>query len=142
MFDEPNGILIPVFGHLMLIFFLFVMVSIKRMSAVKRGQAENADFARIGEEPEASRRWAKNLDNQFQVPMLFYALVALLFATEMVNSTQIILATIFLVGRVLHTIVQVSGDNVPLRGQVFVINFAALACMWLLFFAQKSGLMT
>lgn len=39
-------------------------------------------------------------------------------------------AWVFLIGRLIHTAVQCSGDNVALRGQVFTINFLAL--LWLM----------
>ena len=35
----------------------------------------------------------------------------------------------FVVGRVAHTLVQTLTDNVPLRGQVFTINFLAVAAL-------------
>lgn len=137
MFTLPDVILVPVFGHLALVFFLFVMVSVKRMSAVAQGNLQTNDLAHKSNEPEASRRWANNLNNQFEVPVLFYALIVLLYATDAVNWIYVVLAFLFFVGRILHTVVQVSGDNVGLRGKIFVINFLAVACMWLVFFFDR-----
>jgi len=57
MFTLPDAILVPVFGHLALVFYLFVMVSIKRMKAVGEGQILTDDLAHKSNEPEASRRW-------------------------------------------------------------------------------------
>lgn len=137
MFTLPDVILVPVFGHLALVFFLFVMVSVKRMSAVAQGNLQTNDLAHKSNEPEASRRWANNLNNQFEIPVLFYALIVLLYATDAVNWIYVVLAFLFFVGRILHTVVQVSGDNVGLRGKIFVINFLAVACMWLVFFFDR-----
>lgn len=129
----------PVVGHLALIQVLFVMVSIRRYQAVRAG-AERNGFA-WGREPEESRRWARNLDNQFQVPMLFYALVALIFATGTGGAPEVVLAWIFLFGRLAHTGVQVSGDDVRLRGQVFTISYVALSLMWLVWLARMAGIL-
>lgn len=137
MFTLPDAILVPVFGHLALVFYLFVMVSIKRMKAVGEGQILTDDLAHKSNEPEASRRWANNLNNQFEVPSLFYALIGLLYATASINWIYVSLAFIFLAGRILHTWVQVSGDNVGLRGKMFTINFLAVALMWLMFFFDR-----
>jgi len=137
VFSLPDVILIPVFGHLALVFFLFVMVSIKRMKAVGEGKLNTDDLAHKGNEPEASRRWVNNLNNQFEVPLLFYALIALLYATGSTNWIYVTLAFAFLFGRLIHTLVQVSGDNVGLRGKIFTINFLAVACMWLIFFFDR-----
>lgn len=137
MLTNPDTILVPVFGHLALVFFLFVMVSIRRMQASRLNEFQINDLAYKGNEPEASRRWANNLNNQFELPLLFYALVALLYATASVNSTYVLLGFVFLAGRIIHTVVQVSADNVRLRGMVFTINFTALAIMWLIFFYDR-----
>ena len=130
---EAGSILWPVLGHLALVQVLFAMVSLRRWQAVREGQARYGQMARAGGEPERSRRWARNLDNQFQVPMLFYALVSLLYATDTLEPMQTALAWVFLAGRVAHTAVQVSGDDVKLRGRVFAVNYLALSAMWLLF---------
>ncbi len=140
MFELPDALLVPVAGHLLLIVFLFVMVSIKRMQAVKQEKLLIDDLAHKGNEPEASRRWANNLNNQFELPMLFYPLVALLYATDEVSQFTVTCAWIFLIGRLLHTAVQTSGDNVSLRGQVFMINFLALIAMWVVFLAARWGI--
>ena len=39
---------------------------------------------------------------------------------------------IFVIGRVLHSVVQIFTDNIRLRGMVFTINFAAVLAMWAL----------
>lgn len=139
MFELPDAILLPVTGHLFMILFLFAMVSLKRMQAVTANSLDIDDLARKELEPELSRRWANNLNNQFEVPMLFYVLVALLYATDSITGIQVMLAWVFLFGRMVHTVVQVSGDNVRLRGQVFVINFLAVAAMWGTFLLAKWG---
>lgn len=113
------------------------MVSWRRNRAAASGEFELDALAHDGREPESARRFAKNLNNQFELPMLFYALIAILYATAMITSVQVVLAWIFLCGRVAHTIVQTNSDNVTLRGIVFSINFVALALMWLVFFLSR-----
>jgi len=137
MFSLPDAILLPVLGHLTLVLFLFVIVSLKRSAAVNQGLIETNDLAHKANEPELSRRWANNLNNQFELPVFFYALVALLYATGTVNWIYVALAWVFLIGRILHMAVQVTTDNVALRGGVFTVNFLALACMWLVFFYDR-----
>ncbi|MEM9330106.1 MAG: MAPEG family protein [Pseudomonadota bacterium] len=139
MLSLPDAILVPVAGHLMWLLFLFGAVSLKRMQAVKINKIEIDDLAHKEREPEISRRWANNLNNQFEVPVLFYGIIALLYATDMVTQTHVFLAWIFLLGRLAHSYVQISGDNVRLRGQVFVINFLAVYAMWALFFLARLG---
>lgn len=141
MFTLPDAILLPVAGHLLLVFFLFAAVSIQRQKAVHEKIIELDDLAKKDNEPEHSRRWVNNLNNQFEVPVLFYAIVAMLFATGSVTELQVGLAWLFLIGRVLHSVVQVSGDNVQLRGVVFTMNFLAVFAMWALFLLFRWGLL-
>ena len=91
-----------------------------------RGQI--GDFARH-DEPHHVARIAYNLSNQFELPVIFYAAVVLLIATNNVTTIDIIAAWVFVAGRVIHTLVQCLTDNVPLRGQVFLINFAGVAVL-------------
>lgn len=53
----------------------------------------------------------------------------LLIATNEVTTIDLIAAWFFVAGRVIHTLVQCLTDNVPLRGQVFLINFAGVALL-------------
>jgi len=138
MSPSPDAILWPVALHLALVLTLFGMVSLTRLRAVRRGDvAGTGHFARKGAEPEPSRRYAANLQNQFELPTFFYALVALLFAVGAVTGVQVALAWVFVIGRALHTVVQTQTDNVPLRGAVFAINFVALIAMWLIFLLPR-----
>jgi len=49
------------------------------------------------------------------------------------------LAWVFVIGRVLHSLVQIATANVRLRGLVFTINFVAVLAMWALVVARASG---
>ncbi len=138
MTGRPDAILWPVTLHLALVLALFLAVSITRMRAVRRGEVSGTGhFARRGAEPEGSRRYAANLSNQFELPAFFYALVALLYAKDAVTEGQVVLAWVFLVGRLIHSVVQTQTDNVTLRGRVFGINFLALVAMWAIFLLPR-----
>ena len=76
-----------------------------------------------------SARIAYNLANQFELPVVFYAAVVLLIAMNKVTTIDVIAAWLFVAGRVIHSLVQCLTDNVPLRGQVFMINFAGVVVL-------------
>jgi len=46
-----------------------------------------------------------------------------------VTLTDVVAAWVFVAGRVIPTLVQTLTDNVPLRGQVFLINFIAVVVL-------------
>ena len=61
--------------------------------------------------------------------MIFYALVVLLIALGKVTTFDVVAAWVFVAGRVVHTLVQTLTDKVPLRGNVFTINFLAVLAL-------------
>jgi hypothetical protein len=81
------------------------------------------------EEPLEVARITRNLANQFELPVIFYAAVILLIALGKVTTADIVVAWIFVAGRIAHTLVQTLTDDVSLRGQVFMINFIAVAVL-------------
>ena len=122
--------LVPMVLHFGLIVGLYVVLTWTRLIVVKRGQATKADFARADGDPRMSARIQRNLANQFEAPVFAWIGLGLLILTGQLNTFDVAAAWLFLVGRVVHSAVQCTGDNVALRGQVFTINFVAI--LWLM----------
>lgn len=122
------SLLLPMLAQIGWTFVLYVWLTVARAQAVRRGEATFARFA-YGEEPHEVERITRNLANQFELPVIFYAVVVLLVATSKVTAIDIVAAWVFVAGRVIHTLVQTLTDNVPLRGQVFLINFAGVVVL-------------
>jgi hypothetical protein len=125
---EMTSILWPMLAHIGWVFLLYAWLTIARQLAVKRGEVEYSSFAH-GDEPPDIDRITRNVANQFELPVIFYTVVVLLIATGRVTTIDVIAAWAFVAGRVIHTLVQTLTDNVPLRGQVFLINFAGVAVL-------------
>ena len=128
---EPamTSILWPMLAHIAWVVLLYVWLTYARWVAVQRGEVDYSSFEFNREEPPAAARIRLNLANQFEWPVVFYALVVLLVALGKVTLFDVIAAWVFVVGRVIHTLVQTLTDNVPLRGQVFMINFVAVLAL-------------
>jgi hypothetical protein len=108
---------------------LYVWLTYARWMAVQRGEVDYSSFEFNRAEPPAVARIRLNLANQFEWPVVFYALVVLLIALGKVTLFDVIAAWVFVFGRVVHTLVQALTDNVPLRGNVFMINFVAVLAL-------------
>jgi hypothetical protein len=122
------SLLWPMLAQIGWTFLLYVWLTIARAQAVRRGEVVYGDFARHAE-PHHVARITYNLANQFELPVIFYAVVVLLIATSNVMIIDIMAAWVFVAGRVTHTLVQCLTDNVPLRGQVFLINFVGVVVL-------------
>jgi hypothetical protein len=124
-----SSILWPMLAQIGWTFALYVWLTIARARAVARGEVKYAAFALGRNEPADVARITRNLANQFELPVIFYALVVMLVVIGRVSAIDVLAAWVFVAGRVIHTLVQTLTDDVLLRGRVFLINFAALVVL-------------
>ena len=122
----PHPLIIPMAAHVALAAFLYVMLTVARAPAIWG----------IGRRRDGSNPWSKieprisaNLSNQFEWPLLFYAACLILLQSD-TSRFSLVLAWIFVMGRVLHSLVQILTANIRLRGAVFTINFVAVLGLW------------
>jgi len=121
-----HSLLIPMAAHVALAAFLYALLTVARAPAIWG----------IGRRADGSNPWAKleprisaNLSNQFEWPVFFYA-ACLILLQSATSQLALVLAWVFIVGRVLHSLVQILTSNVRLRGIVFTINFLAVLGLW------------
>ncbi len=88
------SILWPMLAHIGWVFLLYAWLTVARQRAVKRGKVEYSSFAH-GDEPHEIDRITRNLTNQFELPVIFYALVVLLIATGRITTIDVIAAWVF-----------------------------------------------
>ena len=122
----PAALVWPVLAQVAWTFLLYVWLTVARFRAVNRGEADWPVFALGREEPNKVARITRNLANQFELPVIFYAVCVLLVPTSQALWLDVAAAWVFVLGRIVHTAVQTLTDDVPLRGRVFMINFMAL----------------
>lgn len=92
----------------------------------------------IGRRPDGTNPFAHleprisaNLSNQFEWPVLFYVVCILWLIGQSAGERNfVLLAWIFVAGRIIHSGVQILTTNIRLRGVVFTINFLAVIFMW------------
>jgi hypothetical protein len=123
------AILWPMLAHIAWVVMLYAWLTVARMRAVKRGEVDSSAFVLGRDEPLHVARITRNLANQFEWPVVFYALVVLLIALGKVTMFDVVAAWVFVAGRVIHTLVQTLTDNVGMRGNVFTINFLAVVAL-------------
>jgi hypothetical protein len=127
-------ILLPALIHVALIFFLVIATGRGRVLAVRKGEVRLSEIALDGSRwPDQLRKRANNYQNQFELPVLFYVLIALLIATRLVDPVQIIFAWLFLLSRLVHSYIH-TGKNILLdRFYAFVASVLTLMTMWIWF---------
>ncbi|HLN07933.1 MAG TPA: MAPEG family protein [Xanthobacteraceae bacterium] len=121
-----KSLLWPMLAQIGLTCTLYGWLTVARAAAVKRGQVDFSAFVLARDEPPDVARIARNLGNQFELPVIFYAVVVLLIGLGRVATVDVVAAWVFVGGRIIHTVVQTLTNDVPLRGRVFMVNFLAL----------------
>lgn len=124
------AMLLPLFLHFGLVGLLYAVLTWARVVTVRRGEARTEDFARADGDARMSARIQRNLANQFEAPVFAWVGALVLILTGHVSPPDIAAAWLFLSGRLLHSLVQCTGDDVVLRGRVFTINFVGV--IWLM----------
>jgi hypothetical protein len=122
-----HSLILPMAAHVALAALLYVLLTVARAPKIW-GIGQRAD----GSNPWATvePRISANLSNQFEWPLLFHVACLLLLQIGADSPMAVMLAWLFVGGRLLHSGVQILTTNIRLRGLVFMINFLAVLGLW------------
>ncbi len=123
---NQTALLWPMLAHMGWVVALYAWLTVARTRAVTAGTVPYAAFEFAGQEPPAVARITRNLTNQFEAPVLFYAAVLALLHLGAAAPLDLLFGWVFVAGRVGHSVVQIKSSDVVLRGRVFTINFLAV----------------
>lgn len=131
---SPAAVLAPVFVQVVLTFALLFWMGTSRLRAVKAGEVRVRDIA-LGERawPKRVTQIGNTYHNQFETPVLFYALVALALATRQADLIFVLMSWAFVAARLAHAYVYTTSNNLMLRFRVFLAGTAILMLMWTIF---------
>ena len=130
-------ILYPVFVQVLLTVLVYCLLLAARARAIKATGAQRGggDIA-MGRFawPEDAEKRAHNQRNQFELPVLFYAVTAFALILGAVDLTMVALAWSFVASRILHAAIHVGPNPVRWRGPVFILGFLIVTAMWVKLF--------
>ncbi|MET0526959.1 MAG: MAPEG family protein [Microvirga sp.] len=139
-----TAILLPVFVLVGLTFILLLMTGNRRFASLRSGEVKVGDIA-LGE-----RNWPKRVlqlqnafHNQFEMPVLFYLLVAFALITRKADMLFVVMSWMFVASRLVHAFIHTTSNKVMWRFQAFAVGVLILAIMWVIFairiFAAEAG---
>ena len=126
---SSTAIFWPVLAQVLLIYVIYLTVSARRIGAIKAGTAKPSDFKVPSIEPEPSATAVRNLSNQFELPVLFFAACLSLFVT---GGAGTVAAWAFVLVRAAHAYVHLTSNKVLLRRRLFIVSLAVNLVQWLL----------
>jgi hypothetical protein len=127
-------VLLPVFVLVGLTFALLLGMASARTRALKGRETSFKDIA-LGQQnwPERATQIGNCFSNQFEIPVLFYVLIALALPLRHADLVIVLLSWVFVVCRFAHAGIFVTSNNVQQRGAVWFAGVLVLFAMWLYF---------
>lgn len=125
------AILYPVFVQVLLVLVVAILMSRARRRAIPAMQLQRGELA-LGKAPwpEDAVKLAANYTNQFELPVLFYAVVAFALIVKGADTIMIGLAWVFVLSRIVHAAVHIGPNKIRQRTPAFALGFLAVFLMW------------
>jgi len=133
---SSNLIMWPVLVQIMLTWIMFILLGIRKTQDIKTGKVDRAKTALDNKAwSDDVIKVSNNIANQFQTPVLFYALCFIIYSLNTVTTEVLILAWIFIASRIMHAYVHIGSNHVPYRMNIFLFGCVALIlmslyCVW------------
>ena len=130
-------VLLPVFVLVGLTFVLLIWMAGARRNALVGGQTKIKDIV-LGQQnwPIRATQVGNCFRNQFELPVLFYILIALALPLRHADNVIVLLSWVFVVTRLVHAGVFVTSNNLNRRSLAWFAGALVLLAMWL-YFALK-----
>ena len=123
-------LLLPAFVQFALTVYVLTRMGQGRVRAVRSGQVKYSDVDTKSAYSEAVQKFANNYVSQFELPVLFYVVLAFALATELIDFVLIGLAWAFVGSRLLHSFVHTGANRIATRFKIFVAGLVFLVGMW------------
>ena len=130
-------VLLPVFVLVALTFALLLGMASARTRAIVSGETRIPDIAlRQQNWPERTTAIGNCFANQFEIPVLFYVLIALALPLRHADLIIVMLSWVFVVTRFAHAGIFVTSNDVRTRSLAWFAGVLVLFAMWV-YFALK-----
>lgn len=130
---NQTAILWPMILQVALIYAIYFLMFLRRKAAVQAGSVKVSDFRENRNEPPESLFVRNSLANQFELPVLFFAVCLALYVTNGASVVTVALAWVFAISRVVHAAIHVTSNRIRYRQPAFTLGFLVLLALWALF---------
>ncbi|MGC3981745.1 MAG: MAPEG family protein [Steroidobacteraceae bacterium] len=132
------SILYPVFAMFLLTIIVMLHLGRLRITAIRSRQISIKFFrAYVGnDEPEYMRVVSRHFVNLFEMPVLFYVGVILVYITGQVTTWLVACAWTYVALRYLHSYVHLTSNNITRRFACYFGSAVALVALWVSLFVR------
>jgi hypothetical protein len=130
-------VLLPVFALVGLTFALLLWMVGARRNALVGGETKIRDIA-LGQPnwPNRATQIGNCYKNQFELPLLFYILIALAMPLRHADLFIVLMSWVFVVARFVHAGIFVTSNDLGQRSTAWLAGVLVLLVMWI-YFALK-----
>jgi hypothetical protein len=127
-------VLLPVFVLVGLAFALLLWMAGARRQALVDGEAKVRDVV-LGQPnwPTRATQIGNSFSNQFELPVLFYILIALVLPLRHADLVIVLLSWVFVVTRFAHAGIFVTSNDLKQRSLAWFAGVLVLFAMWIYF---------
>lgn len=134
-----HPLILPMLIQMSIPVVILYMLAFRRVSAIKKAGGISG-LRKAGGFSVSIMNMSDNLKNQFEFPVIFYALSLLFIFSGETPQAVIIAAWVFVVSRILHAIVQCTNNVIfPTRFLIFFVCSLAVTFMLVAAFVQFLG---
>ena len=127
-------VLLPLFVLVGLTLALLLGMAGTRRQALVSGETKIRDIA-LGEQnwPTRATQIGNCYRNQFELPLLFYLLIAVALPLRHADFFIVLMSWVFVVTRLVHAGIFVTSNDLGLRSSVWLAGVLVLFAMWIYF---------
>lgn len=133
------AILWPMIAQAFLTIGAYGVLAVRRR-AILGDEAALGSWRSSGNEPGPSGIAARHIANQFELPVLFYAVCLALYVVNGASWLAVLIAWIFVASRLLHAAIHLGSNRVRQRMPVWLVGFVAVALLWLILAIHIAGI--
>jgi len=135
---DSQIILYPLLAMFVLVNLVLLRLGVLRLTAVKSKVVSIGYYKTFRGDDESEKLVAtsRNLANLFEMPVLFYLAIVLIFLTKHADMVSLALAWSYVGLRYFHTLVHVTFNHIHLRFAVYALSNFILIVLWLNLFVM------
>jgi hypothetical protein len=130
---SQTAIFWPALAQVLLSIVVMVTMGRARSASMKARKQGLDDIAmnRPADWDDASTKASNNFKNQFELPVLFFAAIAMALALKLVDPLVTAFAWAFVLARVIQTAVHLGPNKVGPRAAAYLVGALAILAMWI-----------
>ncbi|MEP1209180.1 MAG: MAPEG family protein [Rhizobiaceae bacterium] len=120
---------LAIFAQMCLAIYAYTVMSKARLAAGRAKRITADDYKATRDEPEDLRVYTRAVANQFEMPVLFYAVILAMLTASVHSWITVALAWAYVIIRVIHMREMIGSNQVKLRRNIFIYSARILLLM-------------